>query len=91
MDPSDEATGLPPLDEPRESDTIWVGVMAGGAADVLSPFDGSPQGAFVLSVRGLVEGIQGAPSDWAQMHVAIPHGSVPALLALVGEYLREHP
>jgi hypothetical protein len=91
IEPTDANTGLPPLDEPVERDTIWAALMHSGQADVLSPVDGSPRGCMVLSVRGLVQGIQGAPSDWGQIHIAIPHGSVGRLRAHIDAYLQQHP
>ena len=85
LDPSDESTGLPPLDQPDPIDTLWTMVVTSGQADVLSPLDGSPQGCFVLSVRGVHEG------GWAQMHLAIPHGAVSAIRDRFNDYLTLFP
>jgi hypothetical protein len=85
LDPSDEATGLPPLDQPDPEDTIWAMVFTSGQADVFSPLDGSPQGCFVLSVRGVHDG------GWAQMHLAVPHGAVTHMRDRFDEYLRMFP
>jgi hypothetical protein len=82
---TDEQTGLPPLDEPTEADTLWAMVFGSGQADVLSPIDGSPRGCLVLSVRGL-----NGP-DWAQMHLAFPHGTISRLREHLDSYLAEYP
>lgn len=85
IDASDGATGLPPLDEPDPADTLWAMVLTTGQADVLSPVDSSPQGCCVLSVRGLHKG------SWAQMHLAIPHGSVTTIRDRLNDYLMLFP
>jgi len=85
LDASDEATGLPPLDDPDPMDTLWALVATTGQADVLSPLDRSPQGCCVLSVRGLNQGA------WSQMHLAIPHGAVTAVRDRLDDYLRMFP
>lgn len=82
---TDQQSGLPPLGEPVEQDTLWVMALGSGQADVLSPIDSSPQGCFVLSVRGLNQG------EWAQIHVAVPHGAVGLLRAHVASYLATYP
>lgn len=91
IEPTDENTGLPPLDQPREDDAISVMVWNSTQADVFSPVDGSPRGSWVLSVRGLVTGTQGAKLDWAQMHVVFPHGTLTRLRERIDDYLREFP
>lgn len=91
IEPTDLNTGLPPLDQPLEADTIWAMVFTSGQGDVLSPIDGGPSGCMVLSVRGLIGGTQGAPSDWGQVHVAFPHGSVTRLRERIDDYLQMFP
>jgi hypothetical protein len=82
---TDEQTGLPPLDQPVEADTLWTMAFTSGQADVLSPVDSSPQGCFVLSVRGL------NGTDWGQVHIAVPHGAVTRLRAHLDRYLEHFP
>lgn len=90
IDPSsDDATGLPPLDQPIEDDTLWAMTFASGEALVLSPIDRSPVAAFVLSARGLLNDSGG--STWAQMHLALPHGAITGLRDRLTEYLTENP
>ena len=89
-DMSDAATGLPPLDQPIEEDTLWAMAFSSGQADVLSPVDRGPSGAMILSVRGLVNSRDGSP-EWGQMHIAFPHGSVSRLRDRIDDYLREYP
>jgi len=91
IEPTDENTGLPPLDVPVEEDTIWALVFNSGQADVFSPIDGGPSGCMVLSVRGLIQGQQGVPSDWGQIHIAFPHGSVTRLRERIDDYLAQYP
>lgn len=95
MEPTDENTGLPPLDQPAEEDTIWAIVVGSGQADVLSPVDRGPSGSMVLSIRGLVNGRthdgRTAGPDWAQIHVAFPHGSITRLRERIDDYLAEFP
>lgn len=91
VDTSDETTGLPPLEVPKEDRTLWAMVFTSCQADVLSPVDGSPRGVFVFSVRGLVNSEEGDYPYWTQMHLALPHGSMRAVRGLIDEYLELFP
>ena len=89
LDPSDELTGLPPLDQPLEEDILWALTFASGPALIVSPIDGSPVATFILSARGLLNGNGGSVP--AQVHLAVPHGAITGLRQRLDEYLTENP
>lgn len=68
---SDEATGLPPLEEVEEEDAILVLAWATTEGVVASPTAVEPAAVRYLSVRGLIVGEKGLP-QWAQVHLAVP-------------------
>lgn len=87
-EPTDENTGLPPLDEqPDPQDTMYA--MAFGHADALvrSPIDPEQTSAvFVLQVRGLV-GHPGGGFEWAQIALAFPEDTVASVRQRIDEWL----
>jgi hypothetical protein len=71
---TDEATGLPPLEEPDPNDCILVAAWAGGIGVVQAPGDDAPVAVRFLHVRGLVRGDPKNPQlvSWGQVHLAVP-------------------
>lgn len=72
---SDDATGLPPLDDVEPAAAILVLAWAASEGVATSPYDGATQAVRYLSVRGLVRSAPGDdPSavEWAQVHLAVP-------------------
>lgn len=83
--PTDEATGLPPLSEVIAEDSLLaVTYQLGQEGLVQVPDEEAPVPVLYLSVRGLVQqvGAQGdlhPTAEWAQMHVAFPRPLPPPL------------
>lgn len=71
---SDEATGLPPLDQVDPDDTLLVCAWVGGTGVATSPATSETIPVRYLSLRGLTRGRAGDPhsAEWAQFHVAVP-------------------
>jgi len=75
---SDEATGLPPLEEIAPDDEAMIVLAwAGGSGIVQSPHTTEPIAVRYLHVRGLAlpndaEKAQGAQATWVQVHIAVP-------------------
>lgn len=79
---SDEATGLPALDELGDDPAVLVLAWATGEGLVSSPASGAVEACVFLHVRGLVPGELGPGSaDWAQAHLAIPRDELEQVLA----------
>jgi hypothetical protein len=68
---SDEATGLPPLDELGDDETMVVLAFASGEGIVARP-DGESVSCKYLHARGLATDPEGGPTMWVQVHLAIP-------------------
>lgn len=71
---SDEATGLPPLENVENELAILALVWTASEGVVASPLTEEPQAVRYLHVRGIVAG-DGGPDDtpvWAQAHIAVP-------------------
>lgn len=72
---SDEATGLPPLEEVEIDAALLVLAWSGGTGAVVSPHSAESVPVRWLHVRGLVrEGDGSDPTkvEWAQLHLAVP-------------------
>lgn len=75
---TDEATGLPPLEEPEmEDDILLVLAWCGGVGVAMSPLTAESVPVRFLHVRGLAmptdtERAGGATATWAQFHLAVP-------------------
>lgn len=72
---SDEATGLPPLEEVEHETALLVLAWVGGVGVALSPHTSEATPVRWLHCRGLVRA--GAGSDpnaveWSQVHLAVP-------------------
>lgn len=67
---SDEATGLPPLEEIGDDETLFVCAWAGGDGLVHFP-EGDNIAVRYLHLRGLTSD-PGEPPVWAQIHIAVP-------------------
>jgi len=70
---SDEATGLPPLEEIEDASTLLVLAYAAGEGVVLSPVTGKVEPCRYLHLRG----IAASPDvhngvEWGQLHLAVP-------------------
>jgi len=69
---SDEATGLPPLEEIGDDPVMVVLAWATGDGIVAGLYpDGAVAACRYLHVRGAILGPDGQP-EWAQIHLAIP-------------------
>lgn len=73
---SDEATGLPPLEEVDPADSILCMAWHASEGIAASPATREPIAVRYLSVRGLVRADRG-PDDphaveWGQIHIAVP-------------------
>jgi hypothetical protein len=89
MDPrvSDEATGLPPLEELNDDETILVVAWASGSGVAQSPMAEETVPCRYLHLRGVAQGPDGP--EWAQIHIAVPveHAvDVAAALAAGGSF-----
>lgn len=74
---SDEATGLPPLEELGDDETLIVLAWVGGTGIVQSPHSTEDIPVRYLHARGLAvpteaEKAQGAEATWVQVHLAVP-------------------
>lgn len=69
---SDEATGLPPLDEVEPEIALLGMAWAVTEGIVQSPVTEETVAVRYLSVRGLVHGPDGGPVEWNQVHIAVP-------------------
>lgn len=88
---SDEATGLPPLEEIGTDETLLVLAWASGSGVASSPFTGRDEACRFLHLRGLAVAPGGGPTDveWVQVHIAVPveHAvDVAAALAAGGTF-----
>lgn len=71
---SDEATGLPPLENIENELTILALAWSASEGLVASPLADEPQPVRFLHVRGIIPG-DGGPEDtpiWAQAYIAVP-------------------
>lgn len=68
---SDEATGLPPLEELNEDEVMIVAAWASGEGVVQTPLAVEPIAVRYLHLRGLALSDDGTP-EWVQAHVAVP-------------------
>ena len=71
---SDEATGLPPLDEIGTDVAMLAAAWASGEGLVTVPFTSEIVAVRYIHIRGLVPNPDGGPGDaeWAQVHIAVP-------------------
>jgi len=87
-DPSDEATGLPPLEDIEPRMAILAVKLCAGDGAVAIPFTNPPDTTQVkyLSFRGLVPtGAMLNQVEWAQVHIAVPLGDLPALRRAIAD------
>lgn len=68
---TDEATGLPPLEQVEADHALLVVAWTASAGVATSPLTGAAVPVRFLSVRGLSNGPGGRP-EWAQVHLAVP-------------------
>lgn len=68
---SDEATGLPPLEEVEDDLAMLVVAWYASEGVAASPLTNEPQAVRYLHARGLVTGKDGTP-EWAQVYLAVP-------------------
>jgi len=90
IDPSDEATGLPPLGELNEAGVPADGelLLLKGATSqgLVMLHDNAPIPVRYIHVRGLTPGGKPGNVDWAQVSIAIPEHLVPQIIhGLTGE------
>lgn len=79
-DDSDQATGLPPLDEPDPGDGMIMTSHAVSEGLIAHPK--GDQAVVFLSVRGLVRDDRARSGvGWAQFHIGVPHEQLPKLIA----------
>lgn len=88
---SDEATGLPPLEQVDPDDTMLVCSWVGSVGVAMVPGRDETIAVRYLSVRGITRGTPGDPhsAEWAQFHLAVPveHAvDVAAALASGGQF-----
>lgn len=71
---TDQATGLPPLEQVDPGDTILLAAYAASEGVAMSPASGQAIPVRYLSVRGLIRGDADDPrsAEWGQIHVAVP-------------------
>lgn len=72
---SDEATGLPPLEQLEPSDAVLLLAWDASVGIVVSPFTNEDLPVRVLHVRGLSQGLgtEGEKSpDWVQCFICVP-------------------
>jgi hypothetical protein len=79
---SDEATGLPPLEQVEEDRAVFVLEWDTSEGIVASGFHEETKPVKFLHVRGLVRGEPGGPDvEWAQAYIAISTDIVMDLAA----------
>lgn len=84
---SDEATGLPPLEEIGTDPALIVLAWASGDGLVVGPHTDEPVAVRFLHLRGLIEAEPGSAHkvEWTQIHVAVPvEHAMDVALALGG-------
>lgn len=71
---SDEATGLPPLEEVDPDSALLVLAWSASIGVVAIPDEDAPVAVRYLSLRGLTRSTPGDPTkvEWAQFHIAVP-------------------
>lgn len=72
---SDEATGLPPLEELGDDEVLLVTTWVAGTGVARSPVTGELVVVRYLHVRGLAHSDEtdpGSQPEWAQVHLAVP-------------------
>lgn len=71
---TDEATGLPPLEDLQHEYTIVALAWTASVGVAMSPLDPEPVAVRYLHLRGLVSGEGGPPDNpvWGQVFVAVP-------------------
>lgn len=74
-DTSDEATGLPPLQQVEVEGSILALNWVFGVEGLVSVVDESDLPVRYLSVRGLIISDEGT-AQWGQVHVAVPHDAL---------------
>jgi hypothetical protein len=77
LDPrvSDEATGLPPLEELGDDETLVVLAWSSGEGLASNPLAGDvPVAVRYLHLRGVANSdlAAGVVAEWAQLHIAVP-------------------
>jgi hypothetical protein len=82
---SDEATGLPPLEEIGTDDIMLVLAWAGGEGLATSPISGKTEACRYLHLRGLAVAADGASAEWAQVHIAVPVSHALDVAATLGK------
>jgi hypothetical protein len=86
---SDEATGLPPLEELGNDPVMLVLAWATGNGIASNDFTDSEEPCRFLHLRGLVVSeTAGYSAEWAQIHFAIP---VEAVMDLAADLVRGRP
>lgn len=86
---SDEATGLPPLDELGNDPAMIVLAWASGEGVVSSPHTGEALAVRYVHLRGLIEAPTDEPHkvEWAQVHIAVPvEHAMDVAAALVADF-----
>lgn len=79
---SDEATGLPPLEELGDDPVVLVLAWATGDGIAANDFTKSDEPCRYLHVRGLIKSeTPGYAAEWTQAHFAIPTAAVMDLAA----------
>jgi hypothetical protein len=78
---SDEATGLPPLEEVEAESSLVVCSWTTGSGLVENPGIGEPVPVRWLHVRGLINNDDNSGVQWGQLHVAVPVDAVMDLAA----------
>lgn len=86
-DPSDAATGLPPLEDVEPEIALLAVKAAYGEGVVTIPFTDGTTAVRYLSFRGLVQGVAPSGVEWAQVHIAIPVADVQAIIDALQETL----
>lgn len=71
---SDEATGLPPLENVDPDNALLVCAWVGSVGVAMMPGQDDTIAVRYLSVRGITRGKPGDPhsAEWAQFHIAVP-------------------
>lgn len=69
---SDEATGLPPLEEVEAESSLVVLAWTSGVGVVANPGIGEPTPVRWLHLRGLINNENGDGVQWGQLHIAVP-------------------